>query len=941
MKRYNLLMILLLMGLFLMASCADESIPKNEETIVEGIPVGLDLSITQETGVKITTRAVLDEETENKVYDIRLFVFNKQKKLEYTNLYTYEEPITDKKASVRIPTGDITTGEKYIYAIANTTGGIGQFLNKEGGKISDDGDWKKVATVSDLQAMVSSLSQNTEQRLGDHLLMSGTYSEGESLSADGSCRIAKGESEIVQLAGSIKLLHADSRITFEVSVSDQSITFIPKSWQVVNVPKRTSIFSQEKDCADIFYFSSAVKPFDNTTINGTNYEGGSFTFYMYENRKSTKLANDGSSIGNYEDRERQEKDAAGKNGDFKYAAPMATYVILTGDFSQVKGGKTYNASVSYKIHLGYVNEVVGDFKSKRNTIYKYKAKVAGVENIILEVESSNTGDYKENQPGAEGKVVIADQVVSVDAHYEVQNITFYKDALDNLSVSVSTPKGEGTYEIDVNGDLVENTILDFNWVKFVRVTDDKSRLASYPGDDATVTMDDRHQVQGDDGSHHLSINQLLWQLYNHKVIDNGLWTLDSKGRKYVVYTAFVDEYYYTDIALDKFVNVEDRKMHILCDTKYSKDEQSSLTTANIMISQRSIKSIYNFGSDSDVKTAWGIESVDETPGAPLKAAATTRNETLTNGRYNTFDMLGFLSNTNKDWSSYVDFTNPNKSKLYNKNAEYACLQRNRDLNGNGKIDANEIRWYLPALNQYTGLWIGKDALSPEARLFQKDPALITETGTDGGTNGNFRTNNHYMTSNGVRFWAEEGAATGNTMYDLNKSKFNIRCARNLNLRNTLEPGTPKLADDVDDYVKSSYSDKDNTVVSGIDLSRLAVAARRSTAETGSMASSAEHTGADLNRPYKAFEVKVAVNSKCPSGYRVPNQRELALIAGYTKKDVGTFTSCTYSDLTYKQGIENNKKWYTYYTSYWSGGMNIVTLNSKKAMGTIGRCVQDK
>lgn len=38
--------------------------------------------------------------------------------------------------------------------------------------------------------------------------------------------------------------------------------------------------------------------------------------------------------------------------------------------------------------------------------------------------------------------------------------------------------------------------------------------------------------------------------------------------------------------------------------------------------------------------------------------------------------------------------------------QYSCLTRNRDNNGNGIIDADEIRWYMPAIKQLVGLWMG-------------------------------------------------------------------------------------------------------------------------------------------------------------------------------------------------------------------------------------------
>ncbi len=30
----------------------------------------------------------------------------------------------------------------------------------------------------------------------------------------------------------------------------------------------------------------------------------------------------------------------------------------------------------------------------------------------------------------------------------------------------------------------------------------------------------------------------------------------------------------------------------------------------------------------------------------------------------------------------------------------ACMSRNRDLNGNGTIEANEVKWYMASVDQY-------------------------------------------------------------------------------------------------------------------------------------------------------------------------------------------------------------------------------------------------
>lgn len=917
MKQY--IYLILTLGAFFLNSCTDESWENGNANVEEGIPVEVSLSFTQEEAAKVTSKAALSEDDENKVYDIRVFIFDKDKKLEYTSLLSYENGNTDKSGTVDIPRGEVTTGQKYIYAIANTENGAGSF--------SSD-NLATIKTVNDLKNLYSTLSEKTDQRLGGRLLMSGAYKgndEKEDIE-EASCVITK-DMNGQTLPGTINLSHVDSRITFKVGVAKGSnITFVPRTWHVVNVPQHSFVFGSNSDYATK-YFNTEPKSFDNSTIDDTKYKGGVFSFYMYENRKEAK-----GNITDYQDRERQ-KEQSGPNGDFLYADPQATYVVLTGDYSD--GDKT-TASVRYTIHLGYVNDVASDFNSLRNTIYTYTVTVAGVDNIILEVESSQPGkEFEEKQPGAEGSVVVAEQSLSVDAHYEARNVTFRKNDLSNLSVLISTPfNPNGKFSIDAKtGEVTSTNFEDYKWVKFVKTA---SGLAEYPGDTGSVSTNEDGIPTNDDGQHYLTIDQVLRQLYDKKDDSSrGYWSGRNDDDKSVTYTAFIDEFYYTDRNWKEFVNVDDRKMHILCNTKFSSDELSDLTTANIMISQRSIKTIYNKNA-TDYETAWGVETVDETKGMPMKSSATYVGN---NGRYNTFQMLGFTKDHLKQkpsWSTYIKVTdaslNLNKLKEDYRKAEYACLQRNRDLDGDGKIEADEIRWYLPSTTQYTGLWLGKDALYPEARLFQKDPTLITATGTDGGNDSNFRSNNHFISSNRVRFWAEEGAATGNTAYNVMKSKFNFRCARNLEKKGATY-GYPLENENVDDYVKPTLNS--NNHVTEIDLTRLDPFALRGTKEIN-LSDSPEHSGADLNRPYKKFEVKILEqnnNGKCPIGYRKPNQRELALIAGYSTTEIPQTSSCTYSDLTYK----SNK----YYYSYWRGGdnINILTLEGSKN-GPVTRCVKD-
>ena len=60
---------------------------------------------------------------------------------------------------------------------------------------------------------------------------------------------------------------------------------------------------------------------------------------------------------------------------------------------------------------------------------------------------------------------------------------------------------------------------------------------------------------------------------------------------------------------------------------------------------------------------------------------------------------------------------PNEKK---RNPFYACLYRNRDLNRNGIIDLDEVRWYVPSAIQLIDLALGDKGLPESVRLYQED-----------------------------------------------------------------------------------------------------------------------------------------------------------------------------------------------------------------------------
>jgi len=126
--------------------------------------------------------------------------------------------------------------------------------------------------------------------------------------------------------------------------------------------------------------------------------------------------------------------------------------------------------------------------------------------------------------------------------------------------------------------------------------------------------------------------------------------------------------------------------------------------------------------------------------------------------------------------SQTDFMTPVPSPACNEN---------RDNNGNGMIDEDEIKWYLPSYNQMLNTYIGK-ATIPEAYWFHhlRDRGrLILEWWKrfSDKAKGVLLPGNHPQKRNTPKsignYWADEGISLGNY------AAYRVRCFRNLPKKN--------------------------------------------------------------------------------------------------------------------------------------------------------------
>ena len=623
------------------------------------------------------------------------------------------------------------------------------------------------------------------------------------------------------------------------------VTFTPQTYSVYNVASKGYVMetedgnTQRTAIADGFY---AVENMTNFNVSDGEVATIGDGFNIPENLQQPKQ--EGTTYAQ-RDKWFEEGDELGAADDAKewtYAPQYGTYIVIKGNYveTDASGNVVYSAAPSYTFHLGEWDSAndFGNFNVERNTIYTYTVTIHGVENMIVEVDKEQ--GYPEYQPGAEGDVIElgeGSEVFNLDAHYEQVYVEY------NLSEIANTIKESGIPSDKIDNAIATNFMLsihspmntksgaeelvtpymgteadamngiDSEWIKFYSQNSRKT-LSTYTStrdyDDYLLSPWDACKKMGE------AVKHLIENEDSAPSVPELRTCLDN-GDYYACFTVFVNEYFYTEdlegnkVSWEKFARAEPRTLLIASDWNASPDGNTTYAKARTYISQASILTFYN--TEAAQKTnALGIESYNEygvisgfgnSASSYTEKIGTDGNET--NGRANMlldikyidwddvpFTRIGYLSdNTGTDGHKWNELDENDKTN----SAYYACLSRNRDLDRDGVIDDNEVRWYLPARSQYLRMGIGANSFNTDVQLYNGNKANLGQRDNEGNeyplnqldkgtlyySNTPYTKGSHYDAWE--LYWAVEVGAYGSN-WDPNDSgdygrRAQIRCVRNL------------------------------------------------------------------------------------------------------------------------------------------------------------------
>lgn len=915
----------LLMGVaLLLSSCSEDIFPGGSESN-EDVTISLAYSDVSPRDIVVNSRATDAEERH--LDNLYIYIFDGNGNLKgykgiegADNLNQY----TSSTSKAEITGIKTRSGESYIYAVANISTGLYPIETSNGTvaanklPINLNEETARAGgydfTLDQLKALTFKRN-NTSIDITSAFLMSGAVQDGNLVNITTAGTIANDDN-------AIRLSRIVSKVKFTIKAANTTgvtRSFKLDTYDIMNIAVDGSLVgkidgnNRNKTTNVNNNIGNTVRP--NDVENDAQF----FEVYLPENLQDA--------VHNVTTQAAREDDSQSIQKEFTNAPANGTYVVLKGKYEETTSTSTKSADVTYYVHLGDCTRDKNNYDVERNCKYTYNITVEGVKKIIVEAKKESGAD----QPGAEGVVLeygATGKNMTLDSHYEYMVMRFYQNDIQELKRAGKGyfyqvyALGNHTDVINVGATTVgKDNGVDTSWIQFaIKCSRDRSS-STYSAD--KTDRGTACSYPGTQSSDLYTVDKFLKYLYDN-ANSTSIWTGGYDYNKlsyYVDATCFISENYYKNLTWNKYVNdVDKRAFYVANEVETSNDGRSVYAKTQYGLTQYNIQTFYDRSKAGSI-TAYGCETINDEEGKGFSVNGS-------GSRYNSYgsDTWNGRANMVKDIKSSDNW----ESLKNNTSLIKACMSRNRDLNGDGKISDNEIRWYAPTISQYIGIWIGEEIMSTEAKLFNRATSTL-EGESD-------RMLYYSSTNNQNTYFSEEGMATnhysnGNTAYPPKL----VRCLRNLKSNNEGYDSEPAKY-----YTYNATNSK-------VTLDKVDEKALNTTGELGELNEHEERSA--VNKPAKSFKIAantyptenssrasmenvVYGNFKCYGNYsegdtkwRVPNQREMSVMYLIDPNLINmTYCRTKFSNLNFR------KSWT--YTSVFT----MATNWSDKAYGKV-RCIK--
>lgn len=523
--------------------------------------------------------------------------------------------------------------------------------------------------------------------------------------------------------------------------------------------------------------------------------------------------------------------------------------------------KYRNAEATYVVHLGYIGGDARDFNCYRNSKYTYNITVKSVDQILL--EAFREGENQPGAEGAVTDVTDEffdlDAHFNVFNIYLTKDqlakftfsMTTYEDNVPHTITNITDARLGMTANVPKKGDANWKY---YSWIQLVEngKTDKKTEIAKFPdltkgNADKVLYLDDISKKAGELGKDEGYCFTVYVKEYTYEPDYGETGYGNESGTEWTHY-----------------VMQPSRTANFNVAYSVSTDRESQHFKAKYALSQRSIQTYYDIAAaTSGSGTALGVEHINEVFGMNIRWTKSTPSEGYdpNNGRYDVWQALGgrdggrtagrwtdtdvldlekllevnpisnvtqtrYATHLNTDGvTRYVQamktittgLSSSNYDGYYNSRASsydpqtshntaqyiqaiYSCMNRNKDENGNGTIDAPELKWYVPTSGKYLRIILGRNSLVTPLMGYEQE--TLPEASATGRN-----TLYHFISSDRKIIWADEGMSS--SQFDTNSpweaaqwqiAPWQVRCVRNLGSNlDTVTKG---------EKVKQAYDDTD-------------------------------------------------------------------------------------------------------------------------------------